>query len=336
MEMNGILPILWWAIAVAAVVGACVYGFMEYQAYLLRTRVDGVPGGLRFTSLGFTVQASYGKRELEVRTKTGEYTRQPLPSGDPSVEMGSLAAIMPAAGLQMQVFRIVVKNGEEPKETGYSSIVFNGSDEMNMKAQGKLGTIRSVLRIDQVPASIAADFQRFANGLNNWIGKVEGGLAADIAAQRRAAEEKAKAEAAAAAPPKEDLSVPLTDEERDARVAAQIAGWREAAGFKGSTSEVNFDARGHVIWFIDLDQRGRITLHSSKRTVFTTLKGAKVTALSGELELSVRDEYWTEDDSELPTFRVLLGVSPEVRQAWKERLEIIIQGLERDAGLGKA
>jgi hypothetical protein len=339
MDAIGFFPLLVWALVGAGVVGACIYGFMEYQAFLLRTQVDGIPGGLRFTSRDFSIEAHYGKKELEVQTKNGQFTRKPLLEGEAVVQSGNLTAALPVAGLKMQVFRIVVKDGETPKETGHSTLVFNASDEMTFKAQGVTGGQSFVLRINQVPAAIAADFQRFANTLHTWITKVEGGLAAEVEVLRLAAEAKAKAEAAAAAaaakPPKEDLSVPLTDAERDARSAAQIAGWREAAGFKGSTSEVSVDPRGNINWFIDLDQRGRITLHSNKRTVHSTLKGAKVTALSGELELSVRDEYWTENEPELTAFRVLSGVAPEVRQAWKERLEIIVQSMVRDAGIGK-
>jgi hypothetical protein len=335
MDAIGFVPLLLWALAGAGILGVCIYAFMEYQAFLLRTQVDGIPGGLRFTARDFSIEAHYGKKEIEVKTKSCQFTRHPLPSGDATVQTGSLTATLPVAGLQMQVFRIVVKDGETPKETGHSTLVFNASDEMTLKAQGATGGQSYVLRINQVPAAIAADFQRFANTLHTWISKVEGGLAAEVEVLRLAEEAKAKAEAAAAAPPKEDLSVPLTDEERNARSAAQIAGWREAAGFKGSSSEVSVDPRGHVIWFIDLDQRGRITLHANKRTVHSTLKGAKVTALSGELELSVRDEYWSEEEPELTTFRVLTGVAPEVRQAWKERLEILIQSMVRDAGIGK-
>jgi hypothetical protein len=52
-----------------------------------------------------------------------------------------------------------------------------------------------------------------------------------------------------------------------------------------------------------------------------------VTALTGELEIGVRDDYWTEDDPQLLKFRILAGSTPENRLAWKERLEILIRGL---------
>ena len=50
MELTGFLPLLWWALGGAAVLGACFYLYVEYQAYLLRTSVTSVPGGLRFVA----------------------------------------------------------------------------------------------------------------------------------------------------------------------------------------------------------------------------------------------------------------------------------------------
>ena len=55
--MTGFFPLLWWALGGASVLGAVVYLFMEYQAYLLRTSVTSVPGGLRFTAQGFSVES---------------------------------------------------------------------------------------------------------------------------------------------------------------------------------------------------------------------------------------------------------------------------------------
>jgi hypothetical protein len=51
--MTGFFPLLWWALGAASVLGAAVYLFMEYQAYLLRTSVTSVPGGLLFKAQGF-------------------------------------------------------------------------------------------------------------------------------------------------------------------------------------------------------------------------------------------------------------------------------------------
>ena len=45
------------------------------------------------------------------------------------------------------------------------------------------------------------------------------------------------------------------------------------------------------------------------------------------VELGVRDDYWTEDEPLLATFRILGGASPDVRRAWNERLDILVQSL---------
>jgi len=76
-----------------------------------------------------------------------------------------------------------------------------------------------------------------------------------------------------------------------------------------------------VVWFIDLCDDGRITLHADKRTVHSTLLGASIRSLGAELEIGVRDDYWSEEDPTLPTFRVLQGMPPGERQAWLDRLE---------------
>ena len=106
-----------------------------------------------------------------------------------------------------------------------------------------------------------------------------------------------------------------------------IEALRKAAGFKGSSSEVSLDARGKIQWFIDLDSSGRAILQSGSRTFHGSLKGAKVTTLTGELELGVRDALWTEDDPQLSNFNIMAGAKAETRLAWKERLEILIRSL---------
>jgi hypothetical protein len=57
-----------------------------------------------------------------------------------------------------------------------------------------------------------------------------------------------------------------------------------------------------------------------------------VTGIGVEMEIALRDDYWTEEDPRLLTFRVLGGAAPEIRRAWKERLEILIQSLGGAAG----
>jgi hypothetical protein len=99
------------------------------------------------------------------------------------------------------------------------------------------------------------------------------------------------------------------------------------AGFTGSASDVRIDKEGRIEWFIDMNNDGKITLHSDKRTITTTLAGAAIQSVGGELEIGVRDEYWSEAEPELRLFRVLKGTSSDVRRAWKERLEVMRDSL---------
>ena len=78
---------------------------------------------------------------------------------------------------------------------------------------------------------------------------------------------------------------------------------------------------------------GRITLHANNRTIHTTLAGASIASLGGELEVGVRDDYWSEDEPELRTFRILKGLPPDERRAWKERMEILRDNLRQAAGI---
>jgi hypothetical protein len=252
-----------------------------------------------------------------------------LPDGDEEQQKGALTVVLAAVGLQIEVSRISVKDGDEGDAvpTGFSCIVFSASDENVRKAQGKLASERSQLKLDQVPDTIATDFQQFANGLRAWIDKVEQQVEAKAAAQR----ERERAEAAAAlvlaVDPAEDTSIPLSEAEREARAGAQIEKWRTAAGFKGTSTELSFDGNGQVVWLIDLEPAGRVILHANNRTFHGSLKGAAVVGIGTELEVSVRDDYWSEQDPRLVAFRVLGGTTPESRRAWKERLDILIQSL---------
>ena len=214
MDTTGFLPILWWALGGAAAVGAGAYMYMEYQAYLLRTNVAGIPGGLRFTSQLFVVEARYGAKQLVVQARKARYKRKPLPQGDETEQTGSLTATLTAAGLQIQIFRIVEKSGDEgaPQETGVSSIVFNASDELTLQATQETQGESAVLHLDDIPASIAQDFQRFSNSLRTWLDKVEHGLNMEIEARRMKDEEAARLAAQAATADKvaEDPNAVLT------------------------------------------------------------------------------------------------------------------------------
>lgn len=335
MEMTGFVPLVWWALGVAAVLGAGVYMFMEYQAYLLRTSVVNVPGGLRFVAQGLTVESRHAGKEVKVTTRNGRYVRQPLDGGDEEVQTGPLVVTLVAIGLQIEVARISVKDakGGAAKATGFSRIVFTASDETLHKAMGRTGGHRSELRIDRVPDPIATQFQQFANGLRAWIEKVEQQLQAKVLEQRKAEQAAAAAEAGLAVEePAEDTSVPLTDAERQARATAQLDKWRAVAGFKGTSTEMQFDDRGKILWLIDLEPSGKVILHVAGRTFHGSLKGATVNGFGSELEVAVRDEYWTEDDPRLAAYRILNGSKAEIRRAWKERLDLMIQSLGGDSG----
>ncbi len=334
MEMTGFLPLLWWALGAAAVVGAGIYLFMEYQAYLLRTSVISVPGGLRFVANGFSVESRHSAKEIKIITKNGHYVRQPLAGGDEAVQSGALEVSLPALGMQIEVARISVKDQGDKSAvpTGFSRIRFTATDEPLQKAMGRTGGDRSELRMDRVPDAIAVSFQQFANGLRAWIEKVEQQLAAQVAEQRRKEAEAAAAAAGLVVEPEEDPTVPLSEADREARAAAQLDKWRAAAGFKGSSTEMSFDARGQMVWLIDLDPTGRVILHANKRTFHGSLRGATVTGIGAEVEVAVRDDYWSEDDPRLTAFRVLTGSTPENRRAWKERLELLIQSLGAKSG----
>ncbi len=327
--MTGFFPLLWWALVGASVLGAVVYLFMEYQAYLLRTSVTSVPGGLRFTAQGFSVESRHSSKEIKVIAKNGAYARQALPNGEEELQAGAVTVTLSAIGLQIEVSRISVKEGDagDPVPTGFSRIVFSAIDEKLRKTQGKPASERSQLKLDRVPDSIATDFQQFANGLRAWIDKVEQQLEAQLAAQRQREQETAAAALVSQIDPKEDTSIPLNEAEREERAGGQIDKWRAAAGFKGTSTEVSFDARGQIVWLIDLHPSGKVILHANNRTFHGSLKGATVSGIGTEMEIAVRDDYWSEEDPRLVTFRVLGGTAPENRRAWKERLELLIQSL---------
>jgi hypothetical protein len=333
MESTATFQIVWWAVIAALVVGGSIYAYIEYHAYLLRTHVKEIAGGLQFTSQLFSVESRHASKEVVVQAGKGHYSHQSATDDQAQIQTGSLTATFAATGLRMTTASVVVKGeGDAPPiETGFSNIVFNGSDELMAKAQGRAAAEQSTLRIDHVPNPIARDFQLFAHRLHLWIDKLEHAILMDLEARRKAEEERVKAEAREAAIAlgkfKDDPKVVLTEEQREARAAAQIASWREAAGFKGSSTEVSINARGKVVWFVDLDPAGRIILHAADRTYYGSLKGARVTSLTGELEIAVRDDYWTENEPQLVSFKVLTGAAHESRRAWKERLDILIKNL---------
>lgn len=319
----------WWWITslltplVLAVLG--FYAYVEYQARLLKTHSGPIPGGLRFEANGWSVEVQRSNQQLRVKTRRGHYTRQPLEGGEEQVQQGPLTAVLPAPGLLIEVTQSVHEAaGEETgKATGLCTVVFRASDEAAFAMAEKPGGERYLLRLDQVPAPVAAKFHQFAGQIRLWVDKLDRNLAQQMNLRAQRAEAESAAQARAEARALKAAEQPAVDESDP---AAQIAYWRKLAGFSG-TSEVGYDQRGRIEWFIDLDKRGRITLHADGRTIYTTLMGATVATLGGELEICVRDDYWSEAEPELKHFRILKGAHSDVRRAWKERLEIMCDKL---------
>lgn len=316
------LTLIFWALLAGVSLVALVFGYTEYQNYLLRTEVKSVPGGLRFIAHDFTVETRRSENTMQVTCKNGQHTTQPLADGDEQTRAGVLTVALPAAGLRIHVAQIAASDGPDapPTTTGFSTIVFTASDEMTFNATGKRGGQRSTLRLNRVPDPVAEAFRHFSGGLEEWIDKLEHGLAADIAARKEQAAKEA-AEQAAAQPP---------SAEHEAKAKAQLVQWRQSAGFAGTMTDMHVDAKGAVDWLIDLNADGRIILHADKRHFHGNLKGAGVIILANELEVTVRDEYWQEGDSRMPTFRVLKGASRETLEAWRKRLSDAMEHFKDD------
>jgi len=307
-------------LAVASVVAW--FGWIEYQAHLLKTRVEQAGGVLRFVAHGWSVEAQRSTNEVVVHSRHAHYSRQPAGGGSEQVQDGHVTAKLPAPGL-----RIDIKPGHS---AGQCVVEFHASDELTLAAHGKRGGESAVVRLDRVPEPVAASFGQFASQLRLWVEKLEKRLATQREAEvaEKAAQEAALAEAAAAAAAAtgEASKEILTPD-------VQVARWRKAAGFAGTSSEIGLNDKGGILWYIDLDPTGRITLHANNRTIHTTLAGATIVSLGGELEVGVRDDYWSEDEPELRTFRILKGLPPDERRAWKERMEILRDNLRQAAGI---
>ena len=303
---------VWWALGCLLGLGVLVYLAMEYLAWLERTFVAVVPGGLRFVARGLQMEMQRGKERVLVQTQHGHYrqsARKGAPGAKPEEQSGAFNVGFPAHGLRISI----APEMRAAKGKGQSGDVPSGRYTLQFESKED----DSHLRIEKVPQRVAADFDNFARQASVWIEKLEERRQArleDEAAQLAAAEQAAQAKtggagAAGAAPA-------LTPD-------AQVALWRKNAGFSGSSSEIGLDEKGNIVWFVDLDANGRITLHSDKRTVHTTLAGAEFISLGGELEVAVRDDFWSEADPKLHRFRILKGRTPDERRAWKERMEIL-------------
>ncbi|MBX9818014.1 MAG: hypothetical protein K2X79_08290 [Burkholderiaceae bacterium] len=321
-------PWLWIAglLTPVVVVVLGLYGYVEYQARLLKTRSGPIPGGLRFEANGWSVEVQRAAQQLLVLARQGHYARESLEGGampEPG-PAGPVSATLPAVGLQIEVTRTLRgEPGQTPQPTGLCSVVFRASDESAFAAAEKPGGERHLLRLEGVPEPVAANFHQFAGQIRVWVDRLDRNLAQEVLQRKQRLEAEAEAEARAAARAKKAAEQPVM---QDLEPEAQIAHWRKVAGFSG-TSEVGYADDGKIDWFIDLDPRGRITLHADRRTIHTTLLGATVSSLAGELEVAVRDDYWSEAEPELKSFRLFKGAHSDVRRAWKERLEILCSKL---------
>lgn len=301
------------------------YVYVEYQARLLKTHSGPVPGGLRFEAQGWSVEVQRSTQQLRVKTRHGYFIHQPLDGGEEQVRQGALTATLPAPGLQIEVTQSVREGaGEETaRPSGLCQVVFRASDETAFALAEKPGGERYLLRLEEVPAPVAAKFHQFAGQIRLWVDKLDRNLVQQMQLRAQRAEAEAAAQARAAARAQKTADQPVQTEMDP---ADQIAQWRKTAGFSG-TSEVGYAPNGTIDWFIDLDTRGRITLYANKLVIHTTLMGAKVTSLGAELEIGVRDEYWSEAEPELQVFRLFKGAHSDVRRAWRERIEILCEKL---------
>jgi len=309
--MNGQLDWLWWTLGLAFVATVAIYLYVELQAYWARTAVLKTPGGHRFQAHGWSVDMLRKTGKVRIKARHAHYSQQAHGDQPAMDKSGSLDVTFEALGLRIETNRMVrVLANPGPGQdaqvlTGSFSIAFNGTEE------------HAVLRLDHMSARVTDSFASFAKQLQVWVERLEqqraAQLEAEAAAKREAEEAAAKREAAKA----KNKVASMTPEE-------QVALWRKKAGFSGSSSEIGLDGKGGIEWFVDLDPGGRITLHSNRRTAHTSLRGATITSLGGELEVTVLD---AESGGDPVSFQILKGMPPDVRRAWKERLEILRDSL---------
>lgn len=337
------MTVVYWALLAGVSVVGIGFGIVEYQAYMLRTDVKSVPGGLRFTSQFFTVEASRSEKLVKITCKSGQHKTTPVAGEPDQIRTGALSLSMPAAGMRIQVSQIGKRKGPgDPLiATGISIIEFSTPDKLEVFNRGKAMGPRTTLEIESVPDSVGQAFRHFSEGLDAWFDKLEYEIAAEVAAreQQEAVAAAAKTRAMAAASAVKAPKTPLGAADRDAKGKAQLAQWRTLAGFAGSRTEMRVDPFGDVEWLVDLNPDGRIILHGDNLHFHGTLKGSVVTMLHDDLEIKVRDEFWQEGDRNLPTFRVLKGFTREALLDWRDRLihasEIFVHDPGRHAPVSK-
>ncbi len=332
--MTDFSTLLWWALGgVALFVGAFLL-YMEYGARQLRTRVHPVPGGLRFVAHGFSVESLPTAREIRIKAGSNARYRREHPALASKEEKNApLEVTLPLPGLSVDVARLSVKpqgEGAPARPTGFCRILFRSSDERLAALLGRNPGAKAELWLDRVPEVVATEFQRFAGGVRFAAEKVEQQLVAEANAARppasagadNAQDASAEGESAAAA---------VAPVDPKARADAQLEQWRAAAGFAGNFTEYGLDDVGRLAWLIDLDSAGgRVILHAGQRTFHGSLKGATVTLLGSDVEVGVRDAFWTKEEPRLTTFRVLSGTPVDHHRMWKQRFGPVIDDLGGD------
>lgn len=316
------------AVLFACAVGGGIYFYLERQARRMRTRFVELPTGMRFECQAFSAEVHRNHRQLMVKAPAGQLATAPLPEGPSREHTGAIAVDLPAPGMAIQF-----------QATGAAAytLVFSATDEFaappgvaDASVPAESGS-RYVLQLHDIDSQVAAKFQIFAKRVTIWSDKLKKRIEAERRAQKRREMEAEKTrvaeEALAAAKAKIAPSGDLTEAQKQELAQVQIAQWRKLAGFTGSASDVRIDKDGRIEWFIDMNNEGGITLHADKRTIFTTLAGATIQSVGGELEIGVRDEYWSEAEPDLRLFRVLKGTKADERRAWKERLEVMRDSL---------
>ena len=307
---------IWWTFGLICLLGGAGYGILELLAWWDRAQIVALPTGFRFMARGFQVEVHRPKSQLLVRTDRGRYQQAGGDSAEPVEKSGPLNANFAALGLRLSVTpeMLSAPTGATAQHSGYYTLNFDNTEE------------RAQLSIDKVPRAVIVQYEHFATQVGLWVEKIElrqkqeaqaqAAAAAALEAEAEAEREKAAAKAGGAG-----SGQTLTPD-------AQVALWRKNAGFSGTSNEIGLDEKGNILWYVDLDQTGRITLHADKRTVHTTLEGAEFTSLGGELEIGVRDEFWLPESPKLNRFRIMKGRSPDERRAWRERMEILRNQLD--------
>lgn len=339
MGLDGSGTFIGTVLVLAAIAGALIYGYMEYQVRMLRTTATKLASGLLFTSKFLTVGTRNASQEVVVNAPMGRHAVEATAEDLARLPREELAVVLPAVGLQCEVK--VDTNTKADGAAESCTITFTASDAAKLLALELPAIPAAVVVIDNVPLPVGRAFQSFSVQMGLWVARVEHRVHLDREAERRKQEEEAaalaEAEAAAqkaadkaagkSSQTKEDYSHPVSDAVREERINKQIAALRATAGFKGNSSEFGANPGGKLQWFVDLDPTGRVILQSGSRSFNGSLKGAKVTALTGELEVGVRDALWSEEEPMLSNFNIMAGAKPETRLAWKERLDILIRGL---------